>query len=482
MGISRRRFLEDSMWASAAAAAAAAAGSSRDSVAADTGSKASPNDVIRVAVVGVNGRGMSHVGGFTANKETQIVAICDADENVFAKAKKAVEQKTGKAPVFYQDIRKMLENKEIDAVSIATPNHWHALGAIWAIQAGKDVYVEKPISHNVLEGRMIAEFARKHGKIVQTGTQSRSNTGMRELIAAIHAGKIGKVNLARGLCYKPRKTIGKVTAATEVPKGIDYNLWLGPAAEKPVMRQRFHYDWHWQWDYGNGDLGNQGSHEMDKARWGLGKNEMPKKAFSLGGRFGYVDDGQTANTQLLFFDYGDSQLTFEVRGLDTPAYMGAKVGNIWHGSEGYAVSSNYAGGSLFDLKGNKLATFSGGSDQLHFNNFVKAVRSRKREDLTCEAVEGHLSGALCHLGNVSYQLGELRKFGAAPSCVTGSKDTADTFARFEEHLKENKIALDTEQYRMGKELSLEGESFTDKTLNHWLTREYRKGFEVPDKA
>ena len=221
--------------------------------------------------------------------------------------------------------------------------------------------------------------------------------------------------MARGLCYKPRGSIGKVEGPQEAPKSMDYDLWCGPAPKTPPRRKTgngtVHYDWHWIWDFGNGDLGNQGVHEMDKARWGLGKTTMPNSAFSLGGRFGYTDDGETANTQLCVFDYTDAKMVFEVRGLPTDAYKGAKVGNIWVGTDGYVVCPSYSGGVAYDKAGKEVAKFQGGGDQHHFDNFVKAVRSRKHEDLNCDIADGHLSASLCHLANISYRLGaETRSF------------------------------------------------------------------------
>jgi predicted dehydrogenase len=429
---------------------------------------------------------MSHVNAFAARKDTQVVAICDADANAFGKAKKAVESKTGQAPVFHQDLRKVLEDKSIDIVSIATPNHWHALGAIWALQAGKDVYLEKPVSHNVHEGRVLVDVARKLGRICQSGTQSRSNQGMQELIAYVRSGKLGKVTVARGLCYKPRGSIGKVAAPGKPPAGVDYDLWLGPApARADVPRAKFHYDWHWQWDYGNGDIGNQGVHEMDKARWGLGKSELPRTVTSAGGRFGYEDDGQTANTQICVFDYGDAQLVFEVRGLKTEGHHGAKVGNIFHGTEGIAVSTNYSSGVVFDPKGQKIAEFRGDGD--HFGNFVKAVRSRKHTDLACDVLEGHVSSALCHVGNISYRLGKPVPFGKTPSGWARNKDAQETFGRLEEHLKENGVALDRAKLTLGPTLAIDPktERFTGagaKEANALLSRPPRKGFSVPANA
>ncbi len=313
--INRRDFLHDS----ALLAAAAGAGLLAKSPAAETAvaaKKGQVNDQLRVAVIGVHGRGMSHVGAFAGNNNlnTVITTVCDADSAVIGRAMKSIEKKQGKAPKFEQDIRKVVEDKDIDIITIATPNHWHALAAIWALQNGKDVYVEKPVSHNVSEGRRIVETARKYNRICQTGTQSRSSTGLKEAMAFLHEGKLGKIKVARGLCYKPRGPIGKVSGPQPIPQSCNYDLWCGPAPKVPLMRKKLHYDWHWVWDTGNGDLGNQGIHEMDKARWGLNKHELAKSVVSVGGRFGYVDDGQTANTQICVFDYGDCELIFEVRG------------------------------------------------------------------------------------------------------------------------------------------------------------------------
>ena len=454
----------------------------------------SANDTLRVAVVGVHGRGMSHVGAFAGNKKlnTVVTHVCDADEGVIGRAMETIEKKQGAKPTFVQDIRKLLEDKSIDIVSIATPNHWHSLAAIWAMKAGKDVYVEKPVSHNVREGRMMVEFSHNLGKICQTGTQSRSTQGMRDAIEFVRSGKIGKVTLSRGLCYKPRGSIGKVEKQTPIPKTCDYNLWCGPAPMTPLMRKNLHYDWHWVWATGNGDLGNQGIHEMDKARWGLGKMELPKSVVSVGGRLGYIDDGETANTQLCFFDYGDSELIFEVRGLKTGDYRGAKVGNVFYGSDGYVVCPSYSSGIAYDKDGNILQKFSGGSDEGHFGNFISAVRARNYKLLNADILEGHLSSALCHLGNISYRLGEvstvkeLDDFFAADSKnpLGLGKEGAETFGRLKAHLSDNNVNLQG-GFRTGRKLAIDPKTerfVNDSKADHMLSREYRKGFEVPDKV
>jgi predicted dehydrogenase len=493
--ISRREFLHDS--AGFAAALAGAAALLEPLQAADKApvqQGGSPNDQLRVAVVGVHGRGMSHVGGFAGRNNCVITTVCDCDEGVIGKAMTGVEKRQKMAPKFEKDIRKVLDDKSIDVVAIATPNHWHALMAIWAMQRGKDVYVEKPVSHNVHEGRLIVEAARKYNRICQTGTQSRSAKGMRDAIAYAQSGKLGKITLSRGLCYKRRDSIGKVDGPQEPPKTMDYDLWCGPAPLKPPMRKTshgtVHYDWHWFWDYGNGDLGNQGIHEMDKARWGLNKNELPRSVVSVGGRFGYVDDGETANTQICVYDYGDAELIFEVRGLPTEGLKGAKVGNIFYGSEGYVVCPNYTSGVAYRPDGEVIEKFTtprGGDDDEgdHFGNFVKAVRSRKVADLNADILQGHLSSALCHLGNVSYRLGTLQPFSKESKAFGDDKEAYETLARMMEHLKTNQVPLDGTSYRVGRRLQVDSKSETflnDKEANGWLFREYRKGFEVPERV
>jgi predicted dehydrogenase len=394
----------------------------------------------------------------------------------------AVEKDAGKAPTYVKDFRKLLDNKDIDIITIATPNHWHATMAVWAMQAGKDVYCEKPATHNVHEGRIMVEAAKKYNRICQVGTQSRSNPGMRQAIEAVHSGRIGKVDLAYGTCYKSRKSIGKVDKDQDPPKTMDYDLWCGPAAVLQPHRKNVHYDWHWIWEYGCGDIGNQGVHEMDKARWGLNKKELPKSVVSIGGRVGYVDDGETPNTLLSLFDYGDSHLIFEVRGLDTKAYKGAMVGNIWFGDKGYVVCPSYSSGTIFDLDGNKVDTFNKGDDSFHYANFLKAVRSRKTEDLNCPVTEGHPSAALCHLANISYRLGTEATLDKPADAFTDYKPALEAVARMKTHLTDNKVDLAKAVGRIGLKLDIDAkaEKFTSgpAKANDMLFREYRKGFEI----
>ena len=492
--LNRREFLSQSAVISAALAALGPT----DFLHADEPKPAArrgANDTLRVAIVGVRGRGMSHVGGFNDKHGCEIVTICDPDEAVIGSAMKAVEGKRKQAPKYEKDIRKVLEDKSIDIVSIATPNHWHALAAIWAMQAGKDVYVEKPVSHNVHEGRVMVDTARALGRICQAGTQSRSTQGMRDSIAYIHGGNIGKVGISYATCYKRRGSIGKVAGEQPIPKSIDYDLWCGPAPKLPLMRKSLHYDWHWIWAYGNGDLGNQGIHEMDKARWGLNRMQLPTSVMSVGGRFGYIDDGQTANTQLCVFDYGDAELIFEVRGLAStnpfPGKVGdAKkgsnfVGNIFYGEKGIVVCPNYSSGVALDKDLNVITKFGGGGEDTHFGNFVKAVREKNYQILNGDILEGHLSSALCHLGNISYRLG-VEKPMAEVREIAENKDAQEAFTRMIAHLKDNNVDLATAVGRVGPVLPIDPktERFTGSNAkaNEMLFREYRKGFEVPAKV
>jgi predicted dehydrogenase len=383
----------------------------------------SPNDTLRIAVCGVRGRGMEHIEGWSKQKDVRITTICDVDQSVTGPAKKAIARRYGSEPKVVQDIRRVLDDKNIDAISIATPNHWHALATIWACQASKDVYVEKPVSHNVSEGRRMVEAARHYGRIVQTGTQCRSHKGIQDAVEFLRSGKLGPIYMAKGLCYKPRGSIGHQNDAP-VPRGLDYDIWLGPAPKRPFNPNRFHYNWHWFWDYGNGDLGNQGIHQMDLARWGLGKAELPKAVVASGGRFGYSDDGQTPNTLHVSFEFDDCELQFEVRGLITNDEAKVKIGDIFYGTQGIlAITSYESWQTFFGPKLERGPAGSGGGD--HFANFVKAVRARDPKILNADIEQGHLSSAYCHLGNIAYRLG--RKLHINPSTESFVSDVeADT--------------------------------------------------------
>ncbi len=447
------------------------------------------NDDIRIAVVGLNGRGGDHVKGFKDVKGARVVALCDVDSEVLRKSA-ADFTKKGNSVALYADIRELLASKEIDAISIATPNHWHSLMSIWACQAGKDVYVEKPISHNVWEGRQAVEAARKYQRIVAAGTQCRTNPGMREMMQYLHEGKLGKVKVARGLCYKRRKSIGKTTGPQLAPATVDYDLWTGPAPLVPLRRSRLHYDWHWVWPAGNGDLGNQGIHQMDLARWAIQADALSPKIFSAGGRFGYEDDGETPNTIAIFHDYGHAHLVFEVRGLPENSdsdkmgdYRGASIGLVVDCENGSMVITSYSKGKAFDKEGKVIREFSG--EASHYENFIKAVRSRKPSDLNGEVLEGHLSSALCHTGNLSYQLGSKLRPEEIREKVQDDAVALETCERAYEHLQANGVDLEQTHAVWGLPLTMDPktERFTNSdTANALLKREYRAPFVVPEKV
>ena len=443
------------------------------------------NDDIRIAVVGFNGRGKSHIEGFRKLPGVRVVALCDADSAVLEQEAKKFRDRN--EPIETStDVRKLLENKNIDAISTATPNHWHSLIAIWACQAGKDVYVEKPVSHNVSEGRKIVEAARKYDRIVQTGTQSRSRTDLAAAIEWVQAGNLGKIKISRGLCYKRRQSIGKTVGPQPVPASVDYNLWTGPAPMTPLRRTRLHYDWHWVWPTGNGDVGNQGIHQMDIARWALGKSELSPHVLSVGGRLGYDDDGTVANTQFVVHDYGDSLLIFEVRGLAASAtseqmdkYHGEGVGTVVECEHGYLVDA-----IAYDKNGKQIKTFPGQGED-HFANFIKAMRSRKISDLNADILQGHLSSALCHTGNISYQLGKHADPEEIHEAIKGDQAALESLGRMEEHLTANGVDLRKTKLTLGMPLKMDGkkERFIDnKGANALLTRDYRPPFVVPDKV
>ncbi|MGA2863628.1 MAG: Gfo/Idh/MocA family oxidoreductase [Verrucomicrobiota bacterium] len=477
--ITRRRFLEDSMLAAAAAAAAAPP---LPGWAHQEQKPGSPGNRLRVAVLGCRVRGRQHAQELGHLPDCEIVYVCDPDQELVSELAVAVEKQQGKAPKAVRDMRRVFDDRAVDAVFIATPNHWHALAAVWAMQAGKDVYVEKPVSHNLREGRRIVEVARRTGRLCQGGTQNRSNRALAAAIDYLRQGKLGQVRLARSIVYGPRGSIGG-PGAYEIPAQVDYNLWAGPAPLSPLTRPQFHYDWHWFWETGNGELGNNNVHSLDICRWGLGLTGLGCSVLSYGGRLGYRDAGQTPNTQVVIFDFGDKTIISETRGLKSaPFRPGLKDGWIFEGSNGFI-----AGTSLFDPAGKLVSTFSG-KDESHFANFLKAVRSRKREDLNADILEGHLSAGLCHLGNISWRLGravspaDLRRELAE---LKVPENVLETLDRTEQHLRDNQVDLEQTKLVLGQRLRFDGagEAFRDlpqaNAADALLTREYRPPFVLP---
>jgi predicted dehydrogenase len=378
----------------------------------------------------------------------------------------------------------------VDVITIATPNHWHALAAIWAVQAGKDVYVEKPVSHNVWEGRKIVEAARSHQRIVQAGMQIRSSSGIAEAVQFLREGHLGKILRARGLCYKRRESIGKVGGPQPVPSSVDYDLWCGPAPKEPLMRKQLHYDWHWVWPTGNGDLGNQGIHQMDLARWALGEPALSPRVLSIGGRFGYEDDGTTPNTLVTFHDYPAAPLIFEVRGLPSSTrehrmddYRGAAIGVVVDCEGGSVVIPSYSKAIVCDKSGKGIKNFEGSSS--HFANFIQAVRSRKHTDLKGDILDGHISSALCHTSNISYRLGQQRAPEAIREAINGDKDMTETFGRMADHLAANSVDITKTPAVLGALLKMDPQSerfIENPQADQLLTREYREPFVVREKV
>jgi len=419
------------------------------------------NNRVRVCTVGFNGQGKSHIKDILDLKdEAEYVALCDVDSEVLSGGAKVVQEAQGKKPKLYKDIREALADKEIDAITIATPNHWHSLAAIWGCQAGKDVYVEKPLSHNIYEGRQLVAAAEKYKSIVQHGTQSRSNSTLRRDMKLIHDGFIGKIGESRGYVYKNgnRGSIGHGKSGP-VPENLDWSLWQGPSRDhefqinvdkknKPGLY--VHYDWHYFWEYGNGEIGNQGVHQMDVAAWGHNRG-LPVKAYSSGGRFGLDDDGQTPNTQATTFTYADgSIMTFQVRNLGSfEEFDGGNCGNSFFGTKGFYV----VGKGFFSYKEGKKDDKTSGREPIpvpddapkpdkgsKWDRFFKAVRSRKPEDMSVSTLDAHFSCIHCQLGNISYRMGRSLEFDPKTEC------------------------------------------FKDSDANKFITREYRKGFEVPKLA
>ncbi len=414
------------------------------------------NDRVHVCVTGLHGRGWDHVREFSRLLDVALVAFCDVDEDVLRQRLAEAEKLNLPKPATFVDLRKALEDKSIDAISIATPNHWHSLQGIWACQAGKDVYVEKPCSHNLWEGKQLVRAAEKYNRIVQHGTQSRSHQGIIEGVKRMRNGELGDLYLSRGLCYKWRDTIGHA-APEPVPPGVNYDLWTGPAPMKPFTKNRFHYNWHWIWDTGNGDIGNQGVHEVDIARWGLGV-KWPKRISSVGGHFMFDDDQQTPNTLNSAFEYElpngkRALLEFEVRHwitnheaeIGTPTFgasgipaatgmtqaPGRKkgkgpqntIGNIFYGPKGYLAMDGYNSyKSWLGEEHDDGPTGKGGRDGEHFANFIACVKSHKKEDLNAPIEEGYISAGLVHLANASYRLGRTLYFDAEKEEVVGDDE------------------------------------------------------------
>ena len=403
MSLSRREFVKNSL-----ATAGALAWSSNTLAASSAG------DDIRVAVIGVNGRGKAHYNSLRRN----VVAMCDIDQKVLAERAAKFKEDFGREVEQIVDYRKLMDRDDIDAVAIATPNHTHALIGIAAAQAGKHVYLEKPVSHNIWEGRQLVASAKLYDVRIQCGTQSRSSAAIKQAVEAVRGGMLGSIKYAIGTCYKPRPSIGELDSPLKIPSHIDYDLWCGPAEKRDLLRSRLHYDWHWDFNTGNGDMGNQGIHQMDIARWFLGEQDLAPRVLSIGGRLGYDDAGDTPNTQISYFDYPTAPLIFETRGLprdkagqkrwgsSMDTYRGSGIGVIVQCEKGYVFVPSYHNAIAYDNSGEEIKSWQDNGDTKHFSNWLDAVRAGDSDMLNGSIYDGHVSSSLCQMGGISHQLGE----------------------------------------------------------------------------
>ncbi|NLS95254.1 MAG: Gfo/Idh/MocA family oxidoreductase [Planctomycetaceae bacterium] len=442
------------------------------------------NNRVRVAVAGINGRGRSHMTGFAGMNDVEVACLVDPDSRLFDSRSKIVKDAAGNTPRCVQDIRQALDDKDLDAVSIVTPNHWHALMGVWACQAGKDVYVEKPCSHNIVEGRRLVEAARRYDRIVQNGTQRRSDPQWRRLTEDVRNGKYGKLLVSYGYASRSRASIG-FKEAQEPPRELDYDLWLGPAPEQPFTTNLVHYNWHWMWGFGNGEIGNMGSHQIDVCRWAMPVGAAPKSVVSLGGRFGYKDQGQTPNTHLTMIDFGEVKLLFEIRGLIDDKHW--KITNEFYTDEGVIREGKFFPKGKSEGVPIADCPASGVPEQgpRHMQNFIDCVRSRKREELNAEILEGHRSVMLTHLGNISYRLGKDVPFDRLTRPFDGDGVVHESFEDMKRHLVDTGLDLAGSTCRLGRTLSFDAqaEKFVGAPeANALLSRSYRGPFAVPEQV
>lgn len=446
------------------------------------------NERMNVGVIGLNGRGQDHFNGLNP----YVTALCDCDQQVLEKRAAEFKKKYDKEVVQFIDYRELIASSDIDAVSIATPNHTHSIIGIEAAKAGKDVYVEKPVSHNVWEGRQLANAAKKYERIIQCGTQSRSSPSLKRAVKFVRDGNLGKIQFAMGTCYKPRKSIGKLDQALNIPDHINYDLWCGPAEKRDLYRPRLHYDWHWDFNTGNGDMGNQGIHQMDIARWFLGESTISPKVISIGDRVGYQDAADTPNSQTVFHAYENAPLIFETRGLPKSKqyqdnrwgssmdnYRGSRIGVIVQCEGGHVVIPNYTSATAFDADGKEIRKWASGGN--HYENFAEAVKERDPGKLNAQIAEGHISSALCHTGGVSHQVGTKCTLDDIKQAIDGDELFVESFNRLVEHLQANEVNLDGESLTLGKILEFDVQSETvtnDEAANKLMSREYRSEFDV----
>ena len=464
------------------------------------------NNDLRVAVVGFRGHGRTHIRNYLKMPGVRVVALCDVDQAILDREVGRLE-KQGQKVDAYRDVRHLLDRKDIDAVSMATPNHWHALGTVWACQAGKDVCVEKPASHNIWEGRKMVEAARRYDRVVQADLDMRSRSFNDEAFEYLHSGALGPILVVRGFCYKLRNSIGKTNGHGHIPETVDYDLWCGPAEKHPIDRKELHYDWHWVWNTGCGELGNNGAHQLDVIRWMLREPGIPRRVMSVGGRFGLDDAGQTPNTQIVFCDFPSAPVIYEVRGLpDKPGSRqmdtysaatasGITIRNRWDNKgPNTGVIIQCEGGyvdlsarAAFDNSGKEIRTFSNEGTVDPQTSFIRAVRSRKQADIKTDIEQGHLSACLSHLGNISYRIGSTAHPEAIREALQRDRDGREAIQRFAAHLAAHDIDLNKTQAILGPWLTLDPETerftgpFADQA-NALRKRRYRTPFVIPDNV
>jgi predicted dehydrogenase len=397
--------------------------------------QAAHHETVRHAVVGLGGQGHRHALGFAANDDCEVIAVCDLDPKRRDRTAAELVKRNHKKPESVEDFRTLLDRDDIDTISIATPDHWHTPVALAALAAGKPVYVEKPCSHTLEEGRLLTAAAAKTGLCVQHGTQSRSGAGIRDAMQFLRDGGIGTVRMAKAINHQMRGAIGR-TPDAEPPRGVNYDLWLGPAPERPFSENRWHYKWHWHWDYGTGDMGNDGVHQIDVARWALGKL-YPKQASAMGGQLFYDDDHETPDTQVVTFDYGDCYLLYEMRLWTKYKMDGHDNGVMVYGDNGtLEVGRN---GCEVTLLGEEKKKIGEGSDwDANVRNFLDCVKANNPEGLNAPIAEGAASSALCHIGNIATRLGG-RSLTIDPATGGFNDEEAN--------------ALRTKEYRKGYELA-----------------------------
>ena len=482
MSVRRREFLKTTLIAGAAA-----------HVPRSTWARvAGANDALRVGVAGVNGQGWAHVENLHSRKDVRVVALCDPDRGLLGRRRAELEKKKEKVETF-ADIREMLDKTDLDVVVVATPDHWHALAGVWAMQAGKDVYIEKPLTYSIWEGRRLVEAARRYERIAQTGSQHRSCPATHKIREYVQGGKLGKIQFAYAQVFNRRKSIGKAKGPLEIPSDVDYDLYAGPATAEPPVREHLHYDWHWQWPMGTGEGGNWGAHIIDDALNITGLTEAPRSAIAVGGRLGYNDDGETPNTLLVAFETGSFPLVAQFRALPMRPgieamdhFRGIRIGTVIECENGYYAGGR-GGGWIYDRDGQRVEQVEGDGGSAHMQNFLDAVRSRRPQDLNAPMQVGHMSALYCHLGNMSYRLGKTVPTEVAHKAMQSSPLASEQFDGMVANLAVNNIDTSTPTLALGDIIRMDPKTDTcvgdnADAANALARRSYRAPFVLEEQG